>query len=186
MTESLRLLGKAIKGLVIMSPELDLMCSTMLKNQVPPNWSAISYPSLKTLASWIKDLNERLEFMRGWLKHGHPPCYWLSGFFFPHGFMTGTLQTYARNYLKPIDQLTFKYKLLPSYDHNIYIKPPKDGIYVYGLFIEGARWNMNKRHLDEQLPGEMTSSMPVIHFLPKVIQDKSKPQLNQKKKKAIR
>lgn len=32
MTSSLALLGKAIKGLVIMSPELDLMCNALLKN----------------------------------------------------------------------------------------------------------------------------------------------------------
>jgi len=51
----------------------------------------MAYPSLKTLASWIKDLNLRVEFMRSWMKGGHPNCYWLSGFFFPHGFMTGTL-----------------------------------------------------------------------------------------------
>lgn len=82
---------KAIKGLVIMSPELDLMYTALMKNQVPPNWADVAYPSLKSLASWIKDLGLRVEFMRGWMKHGHPQCYWLSGFFFPHGFMTGTL-----------------------------------------------------------------------------------------------
>jgi dynein heavy chain len=103
MNSSLALLLKAVKGLVIMSPELDLMSSSLTKNQVPPNWQADAYPSLKPLASWIKDLSERVEFMRCWLKHGHPPCYWLSGFFFPHGFMTGILQTYARKHIKPID-----------------------------------------------------------------------------------
>lgn len=91
MGTSLALLMKAIKGLVIMSPELDLMYTALMKNQVPPNWNEIAYPSLKPLASWIKDLNLRVDFMRNWLKKGHPSCYWLSGFFFPHGFMTGTL-----------------------------------------------------------------------------------------------
>jgi dynein heavy chain len=91
MNDSLSMLVKAIKGLVIMSPELDLMCSALQKNQVPPNWQAIAYPSLKPLGSWVKDLTERVEFMRSWLKLGNPMCYWLSGFFFPHGFMTGTL-----------------------------------------------------------------------------------------------
>jgi NAD(P)H-dependent FMN reductase len=38
MATSVALLMKAIKGLVIMSPELDLMYSALLKNQVPPNW----------------------------------------------------------------------------------------------------------------------------------------------------
>lgn len=85
------MLSKAVKGLVIMSPELDEMCTALTKNLVPPNWSAVAYPSLKSLASWIKDLCARVEFMREWLKHGNPHAFWLSGFFFPHGFMTGTL-----------------------------------------------------------------------------------------------
>lgn len=36
--------------------------------------------------------------MRGWLKEGQPACFPLPVFFFPQGFMTGTLQTYARKY----------------------------------------------------------------------------------------
>lgn len=105
MSTSLNSLMKAIKGLVIMSPELDLMYGALLKNQVPPNWQEVAYPSLKPLASWIKDLNLRVDFMRNWLRYGHPISYWLSGFFFPHGFMTGTLQTYARKHIKAIDTL---------------------------------------------------------------------------------
>lgn len=36
--------------------------------------------------------------MRGWLKEGQPACFPLPVFFFPQGFMTGTLQTFARKY----------------------------------------------------------------------------------------
>ena len=50
---------------------------------------------------------------------------------------------------------------------------------MYGLFLEGARWNSRKKCLDEQAPGEMTTVMPVIHFLPHVLiqkgADKKKP-----------
>jgi dynein heavy chain, axonemal len=176
MTSSLVLLSKAIKGLVIMSPELDLMSSALLKNQVPPNWQVVAYPSLKPLASWVRDLKDRVEFMRGWLKCGHPPCYWLSGFFFPHGFMTGTLQTYARKHLKPIDQLGYRFRILKEYLPEKITKAPRDGIYVYGLFIEGAHWSSDWKFLDEQAPGEMTSAMPAIHFLPRVLPDKEKLQ----------
>lgn len=40
----------------------------------------------------------RVIFMRGWLKEGQPACFPLPVFFFPQGFMTGTLQTFARKY----------------------------------------------------------------------------------------
>jgi dynein heavy chain len=95
-----------------MSPELDEMYCSFLKNQVPKNWQSVSYASQKPLSSWFKDLHLRVEFMRKWMLKGHPKAYWLSGFFFPHGFMTGILQTYARKHLKAIDFLKFKFNFL--------------------------------------------------------------------------
>ena len=50
--------------------------------------------------------------MQTWLKKGHPNAYWLSGFFFPQGFVTGVLQAYARKHLKAIDFLKFKFNCL--------------------------------------------------------------------------
>ena len=104
MRKSLVDLLKAIKGLVVMSQELDRMFASLLNNQVPLLWSQNAYPSLKPLGSWVTDLFERVAFMRNWLVQGEPVCFWLSGFFFPQGFMTGALQNHARKTAIPIDQ----------------------------------------------------------------------------------
>jgi dynein heavy chain len=66
-----------------MSSELDSMYLRMLNSQVPENWEKVAYPSLKPLMSWFRDLIKRVEFMDLWLKEGHPPAFWISGFFFP-------------------------------------------------------------------------------------------------------
>lgn len=68
-------------------------------NAVPPIWKAVSFESLKTLASWNKDLVYRVAFMRAWLLTGQPPAFALPVFFFPQGFMTGALQLFARKYV---------------------------------------------------------------------------------------
>jgi len=46
-------------------------------------WQGKAYPSLKPLASWVKDLLERCAFINTWIAKGAPAIYWLSGLFFP-------------------------------------------------------------------------------------------------------
>ena len=76
----------------MLSEDLDAMFNSFLNNQVPMLWEKKAYPSLKPLGSWYKDLLERVAFTRKWLRKGEPPAFWMSGMFYPHGFMTGTLQ----------------------------------------------------------------------------------------------
>jgi hypothetical protein len=63
------------------------------------------------MASWIKDFHARIAFLRSWLTLGPPASFWLPGFFFPQGFMTGVLQMHARKYSIPIDSLKFGFKV---------------------------------------------------------------------------
>ena len=93
---SLEDLKKAINGLILMSDDLDAMFYDLLVNKVPKNWAKVGYPSLKPLTSWMKDLKERISFIRAWLMDGTTNTYWLSSFFFPQGFLTGVLQEHAR------------------------------------------------------------------------------------------
>jgi dynein heavy chain len=110
MKNSLVQLEMAIKGLVVMSQELDEMYTSFLNNTVPNLWKKVAYSSLKPLSSWIKDLKERVLFISDWFLKQLPNGYWMSGFFFPQGFLTGVLQTHARKYKIPIDTLAFKYR----------------------------------------------------------------------------
>ena len=165
---SLAELQKAIKGIVVMTFELEAMFTSMLNNTVPSMWADVGYPSLKPLASWIKDYHERITFMRGWLQEGGPKSFWLPGFFFPQGFMTGCLQMHARKYSTPIDTLNFGFKVTPFNSGDEMEGPPEDGIYVHGLFADSAQWNREKDVLEESSPGRMYAPMPVIHFFPQV------------------
>ena len=109
MNGSLKLLQKAVKGLVAMSAELDAVATALFNNQVPGAWASKAYPSLKPLASWLIDLEERLKFIQTWMDDGHQAAYWISGFFFPQAFLTGARQNFARKHQHAIDKVTFEH-----------------------------------------------------------------------------
>lgn len=166
MRRTLAELKKAIKGEVVMSMELDRMYQSLLNNQVPLLWQKVSYPSLKNLASWFEDLVKRVEFFSTWLNRGKPKGYWLSAFFFPQGFLTSVLQNYARKYKTPIDILGFAFEFLDFVEIEKVHTQPEDGCYIYGLFVEGCRYDFKHGRLEDSRPGEMYTEAPVIYFNP--------------------
>jgi dynein heavy chain len=118
---SLQQMQKAIKGFVVMNEQLEKMYNAFLNNQVPVMWANVAYPSLKTLGSWVKDLELRCEFIETWLVSGFPRSYWLPGIFFTQGFLTGILQVHARKYDLPIDELSFDFHVYQIFrDQQLY------------------------------------------------------------------
>ena len=166
MRASLKDLRKAIKGLVVMSVDLEAMFSNFRNNQVPGLWTKVAYPCLKPLASWIKDFQRRIDFFQSWCEKGQPSSFWLPGFYYPQGFMTGALQTHARRYQLPIDTLNFGFLVKNMEGAEDVADPPEDGMYISGLYLEAARWDRRQKRLKTSNPGEMMSLMPIIHFTP--------------------
>jgi len=104
--------------------------------------------------------------MHEWLANGRPNAFPISAFFFPQGFMTGTLQNHSRKYKLPIDQLNFKFTIMEHYEGTAFRRPPKDGVYVYGLFIDGGKWDESLQELDDADTGILYSKLPGVWFQP--------------------
>uniref|UniRef100_A0A8D1UYI8 Dynein axonemal heavy chain 1 n=1 Tax=Sus scrofa TaxID=9823 RepID=A0A8D1UYI8_PIG len=165
VTQTLRDLLKALKGLVVMSSQLELMSASLYNNTVPELWNAKAYPSLKPLSSWVMDLLQRLDFLQAWIQGGIPAVFWISGFFFPQAFLTGTLQNYARKSVISIDTISFDFKVMRPSVSEIKTRP-KEGCFIHGLFLEGARWDPLAFQLAESRPKELYTEMAVIWLLP--------------------
>ncbi|PVD36438.1 hypothetical protein C0Q70_03422 [Pomacea canaliculata] len=184
---SLEMLQKAIKGFVVMSEELDRVYTAFINNQVPGLWANSAYPSLKPVGSWVTDLVLRCAFINNWIRFGAPKSYWLSGFFYTQGFLTGTLQNYSRKHELPIDHLRFRYFVKKQYrDQKVVteqmanlqygqeieldkeIDLPKDGVLVHGLFCDGFRWDDDTMTCADAIKGVMNSPLPMMLMQPEM------------------
>lgn len=211
---TLKSLILAIKGEVIMSEPLEDAYNALLSQKVPQKWKAISYESRKPLGSWIQNLYMRVDFFAEWAEMilnsvdklmkpvltgaknstvdldthdipcNQPYSFWLSGFYFPQGFLTGVLQNHARKVGISVDSLDFEFSIyknsldsvesLSKLQDKFSIKemafksktPPEDGVLIFGLFLDGARWNPDLGCLHDSLAGQRFSRMPEIHFRP--------------------
>eukprot|EP00293_Proteomonas_sulcata_P004944 CAMPEP_0184324858 /NCGR_PEP_ID=MMETSP1049-20130417/137295_1 /TAXON_ID=77928 /ORGANISM="Proteomonas sulcata, Strain CCMP704" /LENGTH=505 /DNA_ID=CAMNT_0026646741 /DNA_START=98 /DNA_END=1615 /DNA_ORIENTATION=- len=157
-------LRKALKGLIVMSSELEEVVNALNTGKVPGGWAKKAYPSLKPLGPFVSDFLARLAFLQKWIDQGIPAMFWMPGFFFVHAFMTGGMQNFARKYTIPVDNLTFKHHMMSETEFD---SPPENGVYVYGLFAEAGRFNFDSMELDESEPKVLFSSMPVMWFEPK-------------------
>ncbi|EQC29095.1 hypothetical protein SDRG_13255 [Saprolegnia diclina VS20] len=165
MKETLQQVQRGLRGLIVLSAELEAMGNSLYDQKVPLLWEAKAYPSLKPLTSWVADLLERLHFISHWIDHGIPIVFWISGFFFPQGFMTGIIQNHARRQKLPIDTLSFQYLMMRDELADVTSRPD-EGCYIYGLFLEGARWNKDIASLDDPFPKELFAKMPLMHLHP--------------------
>jgi dynein heavy chain len=131
ISASLATLQKAPKGLVVISSDIDIVAKNMFASNMPVLWAPVSYPRMKPLSGYFSDLAQHATKL-----DGPSMKFWFSDFFITHAFFTRVLQKFASKYIIPIDTICFEFICLPEQgDHE---KIPEDGMYIYGMFLEGA------------------------------------------------
>ena len=71
-----------------------------------------------------------------------PVVVWISGLFNPMAYVTAILQSTARNNNLPLDQMEVWTDVTNTTDITTFSEYPEDGMYIYGLCMEGARWEV--------------------------------------------
>merc|ERR1719483_513417 len=143
MRRSLKEMDLGLKGELTITNDMEDLGNSLFFDQVPPSWSKRAYASLNGLSNWYADLILRIKELEAWTSDfSLPASVWLPGFFNPQSFLTAIMQSTARKNELPLDKMSLVCEVTKKNKDQMQA-PPRDGAYVHGLFMEGARWDIN-------------------------------------------
>lgn len=141
---------------------MEELSNALFFDEVPESWSKKAFPSMQGLAAWFADLLLRIKELENWTNDFNlPSVVWLSGLFNPQSFITAVMQSMARKNEWPLDRMTLQVDVTKK-SKDDFNAPPREGAYIHGLFMEGARWDLQTGMIAESRLKELTPSMPVI------------------------
>ncbi|XP_061632559.1 dynein axonemal heavy chain 11 isoform X3 [Phyllopteryx taeniolatus] len=163
MKKTLDELDLGLKGELTISSSMETLQSALFSDAVPDSWARLAYASTKTLAQWFSDIKCSCRDLDSWTQDlVLPAVVWLSGLFNPQSFLTAILQSIARRNQWPLDKMTLTAdvtkKTKDDFGH-----PPREGAYIHGLFMEGARWDTQSGVIAEAVLRDLTLPMPVLY-----------------------
>ncbi|XP_070081975.1 dynein axonemal heavy chain 17 isoform X1 [Equus caballus] len=162
MRRSLKELNLGLKGELTITTDMEDLSTALFYDTVPDTWVARAYPSMMGLAAWYADLLLRIRELEAWTTDfALPTTVWLAGFFNPQSFLTAIMQSMARKNEWPLDKMCLSVEVTKKNREDM-TAPPREGSYVYGLFMEGARWDTQTGVIAEARLKELTPAMPVI------------------------
>ena len=161
---SINELEMAFNGTLTMSDRLEQLVDWIFLDRVPEPWLKVAYPSQRGLGSWLDNLKLRLIQLNEWKDSPQsiPKIVYLNRLFNPQSFLTAIKQVFSQakkvelNKLYILTEITKK-----TFDM---LDPPMksaDFAYVYGLHLEGARWDSNSNSMEESAPKKLFHALPI-------------------------
>ena len=156
-----------LKGDLTMSSAMDALARDLYLNVVPSKWLHLSGPSLKRLGEWFDELYARSRELDAWVANSFEPpaSAWISALFNPQSFLTAVLQTAARKNGWPLDRMAMDCEVTRKTAAEI-TSAPREGAYVHGFFLEGARWDPISLSIQPSNFKELHCAMPVVLLKP--------------------
>ncbi|GIL62708.1 hypothetical protein Vafri_16877, partial [Volvox africanus] len=188
---SIRAVNAAIKGYEGISEGVAELVQQLSQGHVPRTWlhQRVELQS-DNIATWLSDLQSRLEFLYDWAVEGPPVAVPLGMLSRPRSFLTAVQQSFAERMGRPVGQVYMDTVLLQEDEEQIlprYRLPLlgaralastpltaadgttlllstalSEGCLIGSLVLQGARWDRSRRVLVEPEPGVLHSGMPLL------------------------
>lgn len=171
MKRSMDELLLGLDGSLNMSAAMEALAAGIRSNSVPARWMAQMSTRIQevySLSAWFRDVLRRHAQLDAWTQGtvATPRCVWLPGLFNPKAFVTAVMQTYARKHRLPLDVMRFVTDVTSATGPDSAPDDDGESKYIYGLYLEGARWDGELGCLAESNPNELHQALPVLRVRP--------------------
>merc|ERR1719297_298482 len=143
MVRGLSELLLGFKGELTMSEQMESLANSLWMEKLPMWWVKLGFPSTRPLKSWRVNLQDRCAQLDDWVNDplNIPRVTDIARLFNPQSFLTAIKQLCCQMQKLELDKLQVftevtKKEVKQVDGHS------KEGAYVTGMFLEGARWDM--------------------------------------------
>merc|ERR1719460_2412620 len=150
MTRGLSELQLGFKGELTMSPQMEAIADCLWTEKLPEWWVKLGFPSTRPLRSWRMNLQERCVQLDEWFNDPlHiPKVVDVAKLFNPQSFLTAIKQLCCQQQKFELNKLAV-YTEVTKRDIKSVEQHAKEGAYVTGMYLEGARWDTNANSLED-------------------------------------
>jgi len=174
MVRGLSELQQGFKGELTMSEQMEQLADALYRETLPTWWIKLGFPSTRPLRSWLMNLKDRCSQLEEWINDplNIPKVVDVSKLFNPQSFLTAIKQLCCQTQNLELDRLHVFTEVTKRLDPKSVDTLAREGAFVTGMFLEGARWDINSGCLEDSKPKEMFTRMPVINCKAGMVQEK--------------
>jgi dynein heavy chain len=173
-------LQAALNGSCDMSRHLEKMLEDVQSNLVPSSWQSVSHDGRHGLGRWFLSLLKRHEALNVWkdcLKEDQAMSLsvWLAGLYSPFSLLYSIKQMFLRaNPMGVTSEKLVLYGSVTSWTSPADLEDASEedqqfgsgggsGLYVHGLVLEGAAWDVTAQSLVDQALQFPQPAVPIVH-----------------------
>lgn len=164
VSRSLKEIKLALNGELTSTEQMEKTIDSLVIERVPTTWQDLAYPSIRGLSSWLTNLNARCEQLSNWKDEPVvvPKVVNIAKLFNPQSFLTAVKQYTAQHNHWELNKLYIVTELTKRTEAEIE-GPAREGAYITGMNLQGARWDVANNQIEESKPKEMFCPLPVIN-----------------------
>ena len=171
LRSSMQTLREVLDGTVLAKKSDVDMFHAIRDSTVPGEWARYDIPSLKSLGPWFFELLERVSKLLYVCDYGPiAASIWIAGLFSPALIFTAALQVESRHTGVPVELCSIQcvvtgHEWVSDKGRNEHRdNKAESGYFIYGMFIDGARWDVVEGCLTDQRPKEYLPKLPLVHI----------------------